>query len=315
MARLVGLWLLLLPLGGAALSAAGQSSVIDDAPLPVPRLIVEAPPALSPTASRLRTYDTTRLAGVMRVVGLSQPGPPIHIELIEESSEVARTTPAWIVGFAVPSDSAIALFPARTPSYPDDSLDALLLHEVAHVLVYRAAGSHWVPRWFNEGLAMTAERVWGLQDRAHVATELVLRSRVDLADIDALFGRDRAGAVRAYALAGAFLRHLLTDHGADAGARILSRVATGRPFEAAFREAIGYPLDTVEASFWRRAALWNRWIPFLTSTVVLWIGISMLALYAIRHRRAARAAIRQRWADEEDGEMDDELDEPAPWVH
>ena len=304
----------------------------------VPRLIVTAPPSLAATAARLESYDTSRLAGVMRVVGLSTPGPAIHIQLVDESSELARTTPAWIVGFAVPSDSAIALFPARTPSYPDDSLDGLLLHEVAHVLIYRAADSHFVPRWFNEGLAMAAERVWGLEDRARVTTEVLLRSQVELSNIDELFGSDRRGAVRAYALAGAFVREVLATHGADAGARILARVATGQPFEPAFHEATGQSLQVAEARFWRRAALWNRWIPFLTSTVVLWIGITMLALYAIRHRRARSAAIRRRWHDEDDIEIGDAPDaeggndgatddaeladekgddrhDPSPWVH
>ena len=34
----------------------------------------------------------------------------------------------------------MVLLPARTPTYPDGSLEEVLLHELAHVLVARAAG-------------------------------------------------------------------------------------------------------------------------------------------------------------------------------
>jgi hypothetical protein len=62
----------------------------------------------------------------------------------------------WIAGFASngegpeKKDEMVVLFPARTPSYPNSSLEDVLRHEVAHVLirarVCRAADTTMVQR-------------------------------------------------------------------------------------------------------------------------------------------------------------------------
>ena len=43
-------------------------------------------------------------------------------------------------------------------------------------------------------------------------------------------------------------------------------------------------------SFWSRQTFWYRWVPLLTSSVTLWILVTMLALWAMRKRRARDAA-------------------------
>ena len=109
----------------------------------------------------------------MRLVGLDEAGPPIRVILAPARSDLARNTPRWIGGFAVASAETLVLFPGRAPSYPHNSLDALLQHEVAHILIGRAAQGRYVPRWFNEGLAMAAERTWALEDTTRLAWEVV----------------------------------------------------------------------------------------------------------------------------------------------
>ncbi len=263
-----------------------------------PVLVVEAPVELGPVVARVRAFDPERLLGVMRLVGLDAPGDRIRVVLIAPDSELAHTTPAWISGFAFGADGTVFLLPDRTPGYPDDSLEALLHHEVAHVLITRAAGGRPLPRWFNEGLALVAERTWGLEDRTRVAFELLGSERIPLDDLDALFRQDPRSIARAYALSGAFVRDVLRQHGPDGAARILSLVAAGVPFPDAFARATGLSLRLAESAFWRRT-LWTHWVPILTSSVVLWIGITFLALAAIRKRRRRSAELRRRWEEEE----------------
>ena len=69
----------------------------------------------------------------------------------------------WTAGFAIGNDGLIVLFPARSPRYPHDTLEDVLRHEVAHVLIDRAARGQRVPRWFHEGLAIVVERPWRLE--------------------------------------------------------------------------------------------------------------------------------------------------------
>ncbi len=255
----------------------------------------------------------------MRLVGLEAPGPKIRVVLVGRDSELSRSTPPWIGGLAFGADGTIVLFPDRAPTYPDGSLEELLHHEVAHVLIARAAGGRPVPRWFHEGLAMVAERTWGLEDRARATVAVVGGARVGLDELDELFGRDRASRTRAYALSGALVRDMLQQHGPTTAAGTLAGIASGLDFDDAFARATGLPLRLAEEAFWRRT-VWTHWIPILTSTVVLWIGITFLALVAIRRQRRRRAELRQRWHEEEEiaaalARADADADEPPETIH
>ena len=53
-------------------------------------------------------------------------------------------------GYALSRESVVVLLPERILSYPHGSLEEVLRHELAHVLIARAAGQRPVPRWLNE---------------------------------------------------------------------------------------------------------------------------------------------------------------------
>jgi len=264
-----------------------------------PQLIVQAPPSLARAAAQVRAVEPGRLLDAMRLVGLTDPGPPIQVLLGPEGSDLAMVPP-WVSGYAYGEEGVIVLLPARAPSYPDSSLEDLLRHEVAHVLVARAAGGRPLPRWFHEGLAMIAGLSWGLDDRSQLTLTLVGDSQVSLERLEREF-RGGQGDVRgAYAMAGAFANDLLRRYGDDAAARILAGVSRGLSFEDAFRSATGASLAEAERAFWRRQTLWYRWVPLLTSSVTLWLLITLLAVWAMGKRRARDAALRRRWEEEEE---------------
>ena len=262
-----------------------------------PEFVIIAPPSLQAAAEGLRQLDTQKLVTVMRVLGLTDAGPPITIALVPEDAAVARQTPSWVAGFANGDAGQIVIFPARTPSYPHDSMESLLHHEVTHVLVSRAAPGADIPRWFHEGLAMALEHTWGLRDRSEVAMAVV-SGESSLATLDADFRGSPASAARAYGVAGAFVRDLIARHGPGLPARLLTSLAAGASFDDAFRAATSTPLADAERLFWRES-WWYRVVPFLTSSLVLWMVIVLLAVSARRHRAARRRALRERWEAEE----------------
>ncbi|HYN22417.1 MAG TPA: hypothetical protein VE078_15760 [Thermoanaerobaculia bacterium] len=267
--------------------------------LEAPQLVVHAPAGFEAIAERVRAIDPERLMDAMRLVGLKEPGPPIQVFLGAEGSDLAAGVPPWVTGYAYGDEGVIVLLPARTPSYPDSSLEELLRHEVAHVLVARAAAGRPLPRWFHEGLAMIAGLRWGIDDRSQLTLTLIGGGEVSLDELEGRFAGHQ-GAVRgAYAMAGAFANDLLRRHGDDAAARVLAEVAQGFSFEDAFRRATGVSLDEAERSFWRRQTFWYRWVPVLTSSVTLWLLITLLALWAMGKRRARDAALRRLWEEED----------------
>lgn len=264
------------------------------------RLEVEGPPELEPEARRIRDFPPEELLSAQRLVGLEDPGPPIRVFLAPEGSGAAVAVPPWVAGYAYSDRGIVVLLPARTPTYPDSSFEDLLRHEVAHVLVARAAGNRPLPRWFQEGMAMIAGLTWGLDDRTRLTMTLLADRQISLAELEERFQGGGGEVHRAYAIAGAFVRHLLEQHGPDAPGRILAGVREGLSFEDAFLRATGETLGEAEASFWSDQSFWYRWIPILTSSALLWVLITLLFLWAVRRRRARDAALRRMWEEEEE---------------
>ena len=218
--------------------------------------------------------------------------------LASDSSAWAREVPPWVTGVAL-GTGLIVIFPHRAPVYPHGTLEDVLRHELAHVLIARASGGASVPRWFNEGLAMAAERPWGLTDRTRLALGLAFGSPLTLAEVDRLFRGGREEQAQAYAIAGWFVRDLIDEHGAGMPATLLRHLDAATPFDRAYARATGTTLVMAEAEFFRRQRRWTTWFPLLTSTTVLWAGIALLVLIAWRRKRRRRAAMRRRWDAEE----------------
>lgn len=273
-------------------AAAGQIASI-------PELIVESPHDFPAHEARIRDLDPRRLEHAMHVVGLQRPGPAIRLTLAGEASAVAQNTPAWIAGFAYPSLGVAVLFPERSPTYPDSNFEDLLLHEVSHILTARAAGGRKVPRWLDEGIALFIGRPWQLEDRSRLTWAMLREKVVPLAELEVRFSSDRASASRAYAISGAFVHDLVRKRGPDSAAAILSGLSLGLPFSAAFHRAIGVSLEQAEEYFWEYHSIWYRWVPILSSSMVLWVAITLLALVAFRRRRALDAAQIQQWEEQE----------------
>jgi hypothetical protein len=222
----------------------------DSRPSQSPNLRFEAPPEFSAVVRQLEALDRQRLADVSQLLGLNDAGPAIRVVLATEDSDWARQVSSWIAGFAV-SDSGVAvIFPSRSPSYPHDTLDDVLRHEVAHVLIGRATGGRAVPRWFNEGLAMAAERAWRFEDQSQLLYQLILGPRTTLYELDQLFAGNQRDQTRAYALAGAFVRDLLQHDGHGVPGQILMHVKGGMPFDAAFSNVLGVTPARAESGFW-----------------------------------------------------------------
>jgi hypothetical protein len=274
-----------------------------------PQLRISAPPELAPVQKKLESIDPRRFTDIAKTVGLTVPGPPIQVVLAPETSDVAHKMDSWIAGFASNGDGQdemVVLFPARTPSYPNGSLEDVLRHEVAHVLIGRASAQRPIPRWFNEGLAMSVERGWRLQDQGQLVYQLAVGSRTSLDGLDRMFSGEQPEVTRAYVLSGALVRDLLQRHGAGIGAEILTRMNEGASFEHAFTEAVGITPADAEAEFWMRQYTWAAWLPTLTSTTTLWFVVTALALLAIVRRVMKNRAIERKWVEEGVGESREE---------
>lgn len=240
------------------------------------------------------TIPPERLARVEQLTG-HQGRTVVPIEVISETEAARRGVPSWVAGYA--AREGLVVIPGRAVTYPNDGLEDLVLHELAHALI-----GEGVPRWFHEGVAMFAATGWGFDDQTRLTMAMISSGVTPLRQLDGLFRSDYASVSQAYAVAGAFVRHLVRQHGPEVIAGILDRIRAGEDFETAFRAATGQTLEGAEASFWRGRTIWSRWVPLVTSSLVLWIGVTALALGAIAARRRRNAARLRQWQEEEEVE-------------
>lgn len=267
-----------------------------------PQLVIEATDRSVAAAVHVERLDRERLRVAMNYTGLAAPGDPIKVLVADEATALAKSVPQHIAGYAIPTQEIVVLFRARTTSYPDDGIEELLHHEIAHILIARAAAGAPVPRWLHEGLATAIGGAWSMEDQARVAFEVMVGSETSLDAVDRAFAGSPADARRAYALSGAFVRDVAQRHGPEAFARLFARLREGRAFETSFYMATGERFDLAERRFWKRQTLWHRWIPFITSSIALWLVITLLAVHAIRRRRRRDARIKELWDLQEERE-------------
>ena len=193
-------------------------------------LTVEAPASLAPAADRVRRINSEQLAQALARVGLNIP-PQIRVALIAEDDVRARAIPVWTVGLAS-GQHDIAIFPERIGSYPYDSLESVVSHEVVHLALAAQAGNRPLPRWFHEGVAMSVERGWGVTSQVRFL--LAAGGSADLADVERLFNAGtQPESASAYLLAAALVSDLQQRHGAAVPGAIIDRVAYGAGFAEA----------------------------------------------------------------------------------
>ena len=266
-------------------------------------LTVETPASLAQVAEHVRQVNRQQLAEALARAGLNIP-PQIHITLIPEDDPRARSTPSWLVGLASGSRD-IAIFPGRIgsspASYPYDSLESVIWHEVVHLALSAQAGDRPLPRWFHEGVAMSVEKRWGVTGQMQLL--LAARGHPGLSDLGRLFDSDtQPETASAYLLAAALVSDIRERHGGRVPGAIADRVNGGVPFAEAFARETGETPDEAAAHAWQVYRRWTTWIPVFTSVSTLWTGILLLAWVAFLVRLRKRWRRRRQWDLEEVGE-------------
>ena len=260
-------------------------------------VVVTAPTGLEPVAARLRSLDWRPLASALANAGLNLPST-VRVTLVGERDVRASATPWWVVGFATGTEDVV-IFPARAGSYPYESLESVLRHEVVHLALTTRAGDGGLPRWFHEGVAVSVETEWNVG--SDVRLVLAARRYPAMADLARLFESDTyLGNADAYRLAAALVNDIRGRHGPAVPGRIAARVATGVPFERAFELETGETSDADAARVWEQYRRWTAWLPVVTGESAIWTAILALAFVAFVTQFRKRARRRRQWAEEEE---------------
>ena len=205
--------------------------------------------------------------------------------------------PKWIVGLAS-GERDVVIFPTRVLSYPYDSLESVVRHEVVHLALNARAGSRPLPRWFHEGVATSVDSGW--QTTARLNLLFAMLARPDIAELTRLFASpSESDTAQAYLLSALLVHDLRERHGPAIPGAIAGRVAAGVPFVEAFRLETGVTPGAAADEAWAGYRRWTAWVPAVTSPSAAWTMILVLALVAFLAQRRRRARSLRRWDDED----------------
>jgi hypothetical protein len=254
-----------------------------------------------------------------RELGMVVPGD-VDIRIGLDPAEMQALAPAGVPlpgyasGVALPESGVIMLTFAAPGSWMRPDMERVLVHELSHVALYRAAGGHDVPRWFSEGVAIHQS---GEHSIARVRSLWEGSARGDLIALDELSGRFPASEGQvdlAYAQAADLVGHMLEgDAGPGRFRTLVSGLRAGQPFEQALLAAYRVTLQQLERQW--RAQLIRRFgnLPAILSglTVVWAIGAVLLVYGYVQVRRRQRTTLK-RWAIEEAPLAASEAAQPPP---
>ena len=215
--------------------------------------------------------------------------PPKDTTLARLDADV----PEWAAGYMLRRERLGVIRLDLANRYPYGTPESVFAHEVTHLMIGDAVGDR-LPLWFEEGVATWAGRAWRLEDLRIVSARIIYGDAPRLEDLEAGFHGTAGAAEESYAASFAFVRWSTNRFGDDVLRRVIDATRT-RSFPAAWQSATGEPLERSEAA-WRSASRWDyRWLPILSVTSPLWIGIMVLSVFVWLKRRARALRLRETW--------------------
>lgn len=209
--------------------------------------------------------------------------------------------PEWASGSAYPSHHLMVIRTNKLGIYPDMNVISVFVHELSHIFLYHTLKESrvFVPTWFNEGIAMLEARKWGMRDSYELASSLIIGSYIPLDALRSRFPKERYEARRAYVESFSFLIYLAENYGESSIWQIISRMKEGYGFEESFFMIIGEDVRQVEKKWIAKVTFWYRWIPVVTSSITLWIGVTLLFILGYIRKKNRERQILKEWDEEE----------------
>jgi hypothetical protein len=210
--------------------------------------------------------------------------------------------PEWASGSAYPSDYLMVIRTNKLGRYPELDITSVFVHELSHIFLHHALKDSpvYVPTWFNEGIAMLEARKWGMRDSYELASTLIIGTYIPLRDLRGRFPKESYEARRAYVESFSFLTYLAENYGEPLIWLVIARMKEGHGFDESFFMVFGQELRRVEEKWISQVTFWYRWVPVATSSVTLWIGVTLLFILGYVRKKSRAKKTLEQW-DEEDG--------------
>ncbi|HNR33954.1 MAG TPA: hypothetical protein PKO36_02160 [Candidatus Hydrogenedentes bacterium] len=267
------------------------------------------------------TIDILKEALAEYTTRLPAGGDPITVYLCRTMQEFKSRAGAYgqaRVGGVAKADKGVII--AKTPALlpPSAQFRGIIRHELIHVLLARNTEAAYVPRWFDEGIAMILSKEIRWESSLEVARMYVQRRLIPYIELNFAFAPigDESTFGGAYAQALSMTRWLKNRMGED---RFWQLVQSLRAMS--FEDAIRLHAHLTPAGLddgWR-ASLWK--VALVASLVSGFSAFQLMAILAVvayvyKWRRGQR--ILRQWQEEDNGEppafeWESAEEEPYSW--
>jgi hypothetical protein len=206
--------------------------------------------------------------------------------------------PDWGAGMALLEQSKIVI---KSPKYMriNKSFGELIGHELAHVMLYRAAGKRWLPRWLQEGFAMYSSGEWNIGQDVLVARAAWTGRLIELHQMEDLMTFKGMQAQLAYTESYLAVAHLLDKADPYLLSDFLAMYRKSGDFYGDWRKAVGISYESWISSWLTNTSRQYHFFIFLLDNEIFWIilAVIFILLFALKMRQNART--KRRWEIEE----------------
>ncbi|MBD3181926.1 hypothetical protein GF312_06530 [Candidatus Poribacteria bacterium] len=208
----------------------------------------------------------------------------------------------WAAGYAYPLHARIAI---KDPSSLENrriNLTHLLKHEITHVIfgLYMGDNLEKVPTWFNEGIAMYGADEWSYGEYWTILMGTLSDSIIPLKEISYTFPRGESKARLAYAQSSSVINFIVERYGHPALRECIRLMASGYSFNRAMNISMGISVDWLEHTWLNSIKKRYKWISILSSWVIFWTLVILIAVIAYLRRKARNRRILKEWEEEEE---------------
>lgn len=207
------------------------------------------------TALQAATDGLTRAHQLLQTTLPETVAIYIYPDLESERGTFAPTDPTWMDGKAFPKWNTVVV------NVADDvnaftRLNTEIPHEVAHLLIFRAAGGEAgynnLPQWLNEGLAVFNEGSLGAEQASLLSAAKEAQTLPSLSRLCFNFSADQSQAIISYAQSASVVRYIQRVYGIKRLNNLVQAYADGVDCDNGVRRALGLSLNALELE-WSQA--------------------------------------------------------------
>lgn len=229
---------------------------------------------------------------------------PIHVYIYSNVTDLRNTMllggREWAGGHAHP-DLGVVLIAVAPGANQFAELEALIPHELAHVMLYRSLGEHYEqqPAWLIEGIASMVELYPNPDYARALEIASVNNTLIPFTDLCASFPADSGSAFLAYAQSRSFVTYIRDSFGASGLSRLTGTYSDGFDCDLGATKALGSSLNQLDQR-WREnvlgqnrtGAAMRNLLPFFLLLFLVLIVPIWGAVDVIRQRRKHAAQLK-----------------------